>query len=70
MLTPEEDGTEEDGDSEVTLEEEEEEDTPKPINTRFIHYGQSILMTVPMKNTKNFTAMYSTIIKSLYSGFI
>ena len=27
-----EDSTEEDGDSEVTLEEEEEEDTPKPIN--------------------------------------
>lgn len=27
-----EEGTEEDGDSEVTLEEEEEEDTPKPIN--------------------------------------
>ena len=39
-------------------------------STRFIHYGQSIQTTVLMKNIKNFTVMYSTIIKSLYSGFI
>ena len=64
--------------------EEEEEEKQMPLqkmrkrkkmmhlsqSTRFIHYGQSIQTTVLMKNIKNFTVMYSTIIKSLYSGFI
>ncbi len=61
----------EDGDSEVTLEDEERmKRMHLSQSTRFIHYGPSIQMTVLMKNIKNFTVMYSTIIKSLYSGFI
>ena len=38
-------------------------------STISIHSGQSILMNVQMKITRNSTARYSTIIKNHYSGF-